>query len=247
MLTDRSAWLNASGWTARTTPCFEVSAADPAAPDCTKMYVYDVIGGWYLDACEFVQAVHGVTTPTIDLHINSPGGLVFDAVAMYEALESSPAVVNVYIDGIAASAASFLAMAANPVDAAIDADGVRIAKGGRMMLHDAEGYVGGNAGMLRMYADILDSLSADISGYYADRAGRTAAEWRAVMQANGDTGTWYTAAAAVAAGLADGITGSEPVDPGEAASDKITTTTAAIDRASQLIRARARVTLEGVR
>lgn len=233
LLTDRSAFLASQGFSARTTPCFEVSA--DASAESTKVYVYDVIGGWYLDAAEFVQAVHAITTPTIDLHVNSPGGLVFDAVAMFEALNSHPATVNVSIDGLAASAASFLAMVG---------DTVKIAKGGRTMLHDAEGMVYGNAGVLTMYADILDSLSADISGYYADRAGRTAAEWRAVMQANGGIGTWYNASETVAAGLADSILGaaedSPPEDPAPPADSAATH---ANDRMSQLIRARARVTL----
>jgi len=215
MTTNRRAMMAAAGWQERTSPCFRVTNEG----DTAKLYVYDIIGGWDLDAGEFVRAVHAIDAAAIDLHINSPGGFVYDAVAMFEAVKAHPAQVAVRVDGLAASAASFLAMAG---------DSVEIAKGGRMMIHDAQGIgIGGPADM-REYADLLDAVSDDISVYYADRAGGDASAWRAAMSAT----TWYSASESVDAGLADRVSGG-----GQGAPE---------DRRSQMIRARARVHLRGV-
>jgi ATP-dependent protease ClpP protease subunit len=191
----RAAWRVTAEVPERSTPCFRVvNAATP------KLYVYDVIGGWDLDAGEFVQAVHAIDAKAIDLHINSPGGFVYDAVAMFEALSAHPASVDVHIDGLAASAASFLAMAG---------DSVEIARGGRMMIHDAQGVGIGSPADMREYADLLDAVSNDISGYYAARAGGKPAAWRGAMTAT----TWYSASEAVDAGLADRVSGTADNGP----------------------------------
>ncbi|SCG38206.1 head maturation protease, ClpP-related [Micromonospora zamorensis] len=187
----RAAWRAAAdAVTERSTPCFRVVNEAKA----TKLYVYDVIGGWDNDAAEFVQAVHGLDVDAFDLHINSPGGFVFDAVAMYEAVAEHSARVTVKVDGLAASAASFLAMAG---------DDIEIAKGGRMMIHDAQGVGIGSPAELREYADLLDEVSNDIAGYYAGRAGGKPAAWRTAMSAT----TWYSAQQAVDAKLADRVAG----------------------------------------
>lgn len=193
----RAAWRAANvDVVSRETPCFRMVETDDGPP---KLYVYDIIGGWDMDASEFVRAVHGVTADSLDLHINSPGGFVYDGVAMFEALQESGARVDVHIDGLAASAASFLAMAG---------DSVEIAKAGRMMIHDAQGVgVGGPADM-REYADLLDAVSDDISGYYAERAGGTAASWRKAMTAT----TWYSAQQSVDAKLADRVSGGKKTE-----------------------------------
>lgn len=187
----RAAWRVTADVPVRTTPCWRLVNTTAATP---KLYVYDVIGGWDLDSAEFVQAVHGITAGAVDLHINSPGGFVYDAVAMYEALAAHPATVNVHIDGLAASAASFLAMVGDTVD---------IARAGRMMIHDAQGVGMGSPADMREYADMLDAVSDDISGFYAGRAGGKPATWRAAMSAT----TWYSASQAVEHGLADQVTG----------------------------------------
>jgi ATP-dependent protease ClpP protease subunit len=197
-------------------PSWRVTNADSDRP---KLYVYDVIGGWDLDAAEFVQAVHSITADAVDLHINSPGGFVYDAVAMFEALEQHAAAVHVKIDGLAASAASFLAMAG---------DTVGIARGGRMMIHDAQLVVWGGPAELQEALDLANAVSDDISGYYAGRAGGKAADWREAMSNT----TWYSAAQAKEAKLVDTVTGAKD-DPE--------------DSGSTLIRARhrARVTARG--
>lgn len=214
----RAGWRATNDLPVRTTPCFRVSNVDSARP---KLYVYDMIGGWDLDASEFVQAVHALDATDLDLHINSPGGFVYDAVAMYEALQSSATTVHAHIDGLAGSAASFLAMAGDSVD---------IAKGGRIVIHDAQMLALGSPADLREAADLGDAVSDDIAGYYADRAGGTVASWRAAMTAT----TTYSAQQAVDVKLADRVTGdvSRETDSGP-------------DNRSRIIRARAAITLRG--
>lgn len=212
----RACWRAANDVVSRETPCFRIVNA---ASDRPKLYVYDMIGGWDLDAGEFVQAVHAIDATALDLHINSPGGFVYDAVAMYEALQASPAEVSVHVDGLAGSAASFLAMAGDTVD---------VAKGGRFVIHDAQMIAVGSPADLREAADLGDAVSDDIAGYYADRAGGTVASWRTAMRAT----TTYNAQQSVDAGLADRVSGT--TDPGP-------------DNRTRLLRARAAVILEGVR
>ena len=97
-------------------------------------------------------------------------------------------------DGLAGSAASFLAMVG---------DTVSISKGGRMMIHDAQLVAMGSPAELREFADMGEEVSNDIAGYYAGRAGGTPASWRKAMNAT----TWYSAQQAVDAKLADRVTG----------------------------------------
>lgn len=193
---------------------YRITNADqPAA----QVHVYDAIGLGGISAGQFVQDLSGITSKSIDLHINSPGGDVFDAIAMHAALVNHPAKVTSIVDGVAASAASFLAMAGNEI---------AIEKPAKMMIHDASGLTLGNEADHRQMADLLGQISDTIAGIYADRAGGTVADWRDAMRAE----TWYSAPQAVAAGLADRV---------------LNDNAAPTDRRTQLIRARARVTLRG--
>lgn len=208
-------------------PWYRIGAAD--ATGSTKVYLYGEIGGWWdgIDANQFVRDLDTIGDGGIDLHINSGGGSVFDGIAIYAALKNHASPVTSVVDSLAASAASFIAMAG---------DTIKIEKPGRMMIHDAQGLALGNAGDLRTMADLLDELSGTIAEIYADRAGGTPADWRDAMLTDNGMGRWYTASQAVEAGLADAIVGA----------DSSTTQDAPVeDRASQLLRARARVTLRG--
>jgi ATP-dependent protease ClpP protease subunit len=157
------------------------------------VWIYDEIGYWGITAGDFVNAINAVTASQINLHINSPGGEVFDGVAIFTAIENHPATVTSYIDGIAASAASFIAMAG---------DKVVMARSAMMMIHDASGMCIGDANTMRTTAGLLDQVSDTIAAIYAEKSGGDAADWRAVMQET----RWYTADAALAAGLLDEIT-----------------------------------------
>lgn len=193
----------------------------------TPVYVYDVIGDSWLGgvaAADFVQQLTDIGDGGIDLHINSPGGSVFDGVAMYSALLNHPSDVTSYVDGIAASAASFLAMAG---------DRVVVEKPAKMMIHNASGLVMGQGKDMREMADLLDEVSGTIAQVYTDRAGGKLADWQAAMDAE----TWYSAQAAVDAGLADRVNNDTPGTRGSGNAPE--------DRRTQLIRARARVALKG--
>jgi ATP-dependent protease ClpP protease subunit len=169
--------------------------ADTGEP--TLVSIYDEIGFYGVSAGEFLAELSGVNGD-IDMHINSPGGDVFDAIAIYNSLKARKGVVAITIDGIAASAASFIAQAASP-------GRLEMAPFSTMMIHD--GFAGGigNAADMRELADQLDDASDNIAGIYAKRTGKPVAYWRAKMQAT----TWYKDHEAVADGLADRIRGED--------------------------------------
>lgn len=165
--------------------------------DVTEVFLYDGIGGWFgVEASYFVKELSQVTSNNIVLRVNSPGGDVYDALAIMNALKRHKAKITATVDGIAASAASFILMAA---------DDVIMGKGSEIMIHDALIMAMGNAADMRAEADFLDRISNTIASVYTDRAGGTTEEWRERMVAE----TWYTAEEAVNAGLADSVVGAE--------------------------------------
>lgn len=181
----------------------ENRAAADGTGKVAEVFLYDMIGDWGITAQEFVNDLRGIKAAALDLHVNCEGGEVFDGLAIYETLRRHPAAVTAYVDGIAASSASFVVQAA---------DKVVMAPRGKMMIHDAHGIVMGNARDMREMATLLDDLSDTIADIYAERTNATRAQWRTAMAAaeGGPDGTWYDAAAAVKAGLADEITGGVP-------------------------------------
>lgn len=161
-------------------------------PNRAAVYIYEEIGYWGCTAMEFVQILNQLNVDYLDVHINSPGGEVDDGVAIFNALRQHKAYVTVYIDSLAASAASFIAMAG---------DKVCISQFGQVMVHDAMGIEFGNAAEMRAYADLLDRYSDNIAAIYAQQSGGTTEQWRNVMRAE----TWFTGAEAVEAGLCDEV------------------------------------------
>jgi ATP-dependent Clp endopeptidase proteolytic subunit ClpP len=168
--------------------------------EVTEIYIYDEIGYYGVTAADFVAELNAVNAGRITLRINSPGGDVFDGLAILNALRQHAAIVDVVIDGIAASAASFIAMAGNTV---------LMSPQSMMMIHDGSGLCMGNANDMREMADLLDKTSDNIAAVYAKRTGKSKEEWREAMLAE----TWYSDEEAVQAGLADGIVGVEQDDP----------------------------------
>jgi ATP-dependent Clp endopeptidase proteolytic subunit ClpP len=160
--------------------------------DTTIIDIYDEIGWFGVTAAEFVKDLRAVTTPKIELHINSPGGDVFDAIAIYNGLRQHKAQVHVVVDSLAASAASFIAMAGDRVTAMANA---------MLMIHDPLGLVVGNATDMREMGDLLDKHGDNIASIYAARAGGEVATWRERMLAE----TWYLADEAYKAGLVDEV------------------------------------------
>jgi ATP-dependent protease ClpP protease subunit len=167
------------------------NAADPATGN-PCLYIYGDIGSWGITAAQCVAELSEIDAPAIDVYVNSPGGEVFDGLAIYNALRNHPAKIMVRVDALAASIASVIAMAG---------DRVAMSPGSQMMIHDASGVSCGDAAELRQYADFLDAQSDNIASIYAERAGGTVKQWRTRMTAE----TWYFADEAVAAGLADEV------------------------------------------
>ncbi|MFJ3037720.1 head maturation protease, ClpP-related [Streptomyces tendae] len=164
---------------------------DAADPDEAEVMLYDEIGGWFgSTADELIAELRQVTAPRMRVRVNSPGGSVFEGIAIANALRSHPANVTVQVDGIAASIASVIAMAG---------DRVEMAPNSMMMIHDASGMAWGNAQDMEEMAELLDLISDNIADAYAQRAGGTRDEWRARMRSE----TWYLPEDAVANGLAD--------------------------------------------
>jgi len=167
---------------------FKASAEAPAA----DLYLYDEIGGWGASAAEFIAELSQRKSQHINLHIHSPGGSVFEGHAIFNALRTHPGGVTVYVDGIAASMASVIAMAGKPI---------KIASNGFLMIHNPWGETSGEASEMRKQADILDKLKDSLVSIYADRSGQE----REVIASAMDAETWLSAEEAVAFGLADEI------------------------------------------
>ena len=163
--------------------------------DSAEIYLYGAIGAdWFGDgvtAKQFADDLKAIgPVKNIDLRINSEGGSVFDGKAMYSLLNEHPAKITVHIDGLAASAASFIAMAG---------DTIEIAEGGFVMIHNAFMLAMGDAREMRRSADMLDTVNQTIIDVYAARTKADRASITKMM----DDETWMTGAEAVKNGFAD--------------------------------------------
>lgn len=164
-----------------------VNAAE--GDNTAEVWIYDEIG-WDVESGPFARDLAAITAKQIRVRMNTPGGSVFDGLAIYNALLSHPAHVTVQVDGLAASAGSFIAQAG---------DTVIMGRNAQMMIHDAAGLCVGNATDMQAMADLLDRVSDNIAAVYTDRAGGTVEQWRDRMRDE----TWFSAAEAVKVGLAD--------------------------------------------
>lgn len=172
------------------------------------MRIYGPIDSWGapfgVSAEEFGQALDALSddVDTINMHMHSPGGEVFEGLAIMNQLRQHKAKVNLVVDGIAASIASVIAMGA---------DTVAMAPGAQMMIHDASGICIGTAEDMATMNARLESLSSNIADVYAARAGGDPSDWRAAMQPE----SWFKAQEAVDAGLADRVLSKDeaPVQP----------------------------------
>lgn len=170
-----------------------------AAKDEAKVYVYDVIAWYGIGADQFARDLDEITAKTIHLHINSPGGDVFEGIAIYNALKNHSAKVITHVDGIAASIASIIALAG---------DEVRMSEGAFMMVHNPWLIVIGESKDLRDAADILDKLAESMAGIYANATGRTPKEMLKLMRDE----TWMNATEAQEEGFADVVEESDEED-----------------------------------
>lgn len=162
------------------------------ANDTAEISIYDEIGFWGVSAASFAQDLKdcGNNLKQINLHIHSPGGDVFDGIAIYNLLKNHPANVTVYIDGLAASMASVIAMAGNEVI---------MPENAMMMIHKPWGIQGGDAEDMRKYADLLDKIENTLIPAYASKTGKTPEELAEMLSAE----TWLNGKECVDQGFAD--------------------------------------------
>lgn len=165
------------------------------------IYLHDVIvsdsffGG--ISALDFARALAGISTPKINLRINCPGGCVFAARAMVQAMREHPAAIHAYVDGLAASAASFLVVAA---------DKSYISEGASLMIHRSNTLAAGDARELTKIAGLLSQVDQTIISDYARKTGKPPEEIAALM----DAGTYYFGSEAIDAGFVDALAETAP-------------------------------------
>lgn len=157
------------------------------------IYIYDEIGYWGVTARQFASSMKALgDLDHINLHIHSPGGDVFDGIAIYNLLNSHSASKTVYIDGLAASMASVIAMVGNPII---------MPENAMMMIHKPWGITGGDANDMRDYADLLDKVEAVLIPSYAKKTGKSSDELALLLGEE----TWMTAQECLEHGFADQI------------------------------------------
>jgi ATP-dependent Clp endopeptidase proteolytic subunit ClpP len=164
-----------------------------AGPAPSVVSIYDEVGFFGVTAQDFIREVN-VIDGDLELHLSTPGGDVFDGLAIFSALKQRSGIVSVVVDSLAASMGSVIAMAASPGQ-------LSIMPNASMMVHDPSGYCEGTRRDMAEMARLLDSMGDNIAGIYADRTGKSVDHWRAAMLAE----TWYLGRAAVDAGLADRV------------------------------------------
>lgn len=171
---------------------YEISAAANNSPG--EIHIYDQIGGWGISASRFLREVSEAglfSASQVDIRIHSPGGSVLDGFAIYNTLKRLTGTVNIFIDGLAASMASVIAMLPGAT--------VHMPSNAFMMVHNPYGGLVGDASEMRDYADLLDKNSAVMIDAYAQKTGLPREEIESLM---GDE-TWMTGAEAVEKGFAD--------------------------------------------
>lgn len=169
-----------------------------AGSKAAEIYLYDQIGGGFfgggISAKQFADDLKDLgKIDTLNVRVNSPGGDVFDGLAIYNTLKRHPANVIMDIDGMALSIASIIVMAG---------DQINMAKNAMMMIHDPWTYAGGTAEDFRKQADLMDQVKGNLITTYADRSKMDSQEIDDLMAAE----TWFTAADAKANGFVDSVT-----------------------------------------
>lgn len=156
----------------------------------TELLIYDAIDPYYGVSASGVLRALCNASGEITVRINSPGGSALDGVAIYTALNRYDGRVIVEIEGLAASAASIIAMAG---------DEIRVAQGAMMMVHECWAYTQGPAEDHESTAAMLRKLNAEVATIYAARTGKSESEILSLMAYE----AWMGASEAVSLGFAD--------------------------------------------
>ncbi len=160
------------------------------ADDIQEIFIYDIIGWPYNDVGELVRIMAGIKDKPILARINSPGGDIFDGMALFNAFANHPGGVTTRIESLAASAASVLAMAGKKVEAY---------KNTMLMIHNAWVFAIGDQNALREIADLLEKIDGNILDVYTGKTKTGKKEMKQMM----DDETWMTAQEAKDMGFID--------------------------------------------
>lgn len=167
-----------------------VAGAVAAPPEIS---VYDEIGLWGVTGADYMDAFSALPGDSVILNINSPGGSVFDALLMYNGMKASGKNITVRIMGVAASAASLIAMAGTTIE---------MPENTFMMLHRPMTGAYGNEDELRSAADMVGTIGKSLQATYEKRSGQTPEAMAAILSKD----TWLSAQECVDKGLADKVT-----------------------------------------
>lgn len=183
-----------------------VRAAAAESGEDRSISVYDVIGYDYwtgegVTAKRIAGALRNMGKGPVTVNVNSPGGDMFEGLAIYNLLREHDGEVTVKVLGLAASAASIIAMAG---------DTVQIARAGFLMIHNAWVVAMGNRNDLREYADTLEPFDRAMADIYAARTG----EDRDAMAKLMDAESWIGGSDAIEQGFADELLASDQVQQG---------------------------------
>lgn len=163
--------------------------------DTFEIHFNDMIDDWFgISAAMIVEALIAADGRDVLVHLNSPGGMYTEGLAIHSQFAAYTGNVTMRIAGLAASAASFVMLAG---------DRIEITPGSLVMVHDAWDYTSGPEDEHLKTANLLGKVSDSIARMYTTKAGGDAAGWRTIMKAE----TWYADQEAVDAGLVDAVTG----------------------------------------
>lgn len=164
-----------------------------AAHKTAEILLYEEIGAWGRTAKQFIDELAALgDLEFLSIRINSPGGDVFEAMAIHNALQRQRGRITVHIDGLCASAATLVALAG---------DETRMATNGQYMIHEPLTFSGGDSSELQKDADRLEAVAGQIVDMYARKTGLDAEAIREMMREE----TWMTAQQALDAGFIDVI------------------------------------------
>jgi len=163
------------------------------ADNTAEVSIYDEIGLWGVSAKSFVDELKNHTGKNLTVRINSPGGVVTEGLAIFNALKRHKGGVIVQIDGLCASMATYVALAGAPI---------RMAENSYFMIHNVSGGAYGTAEEIRKAADLTEKMQKGIVAAYVARTGKTVEEIEEKM----DEETWFTAVEAKDFGFIDEIT-----------------------------------------
>ncbi|POW59841.1 peptidase S14 [Candidatus Pantoea alvi] len=156
-----------------------------------EIYIYDEIGFQGVTAKQFISDLKALgEIKHITLHINSPGGCIFDGIAIFNALKSHPAGITVHVDGVAASMASVIAMAGNLVIMPANSF---------MMIHKPHAVARGGAAAMRDLAELLDKIEAVLIPAYTAKTGLAHEVIAGMLKEE----TWMDGTQCVSLGFAD--------------------------------------------